>query len=161
MTDKAKRIISIVIVSIILISSAVLIISCNAVKEYEYKYLEDAYEAGWITEDDLKTIADYWNNDDRTLPEMQYSQNVVNNIKYTKFKAIHNHLDSLELKRIFFKDKKNMRIGYYGTYNGYVVATVSGKYSYVIVDPYIHAEKIIGGVSFYNYMTLTVYDINS
>ena len=69
MTDKAKRIISIVIVSIILISSAVLIISCSAVKEYEYKYLEDAYEAGWFTEDDLKTIADYWNNDDRTLPD--------------------------------------------------------------------------------------------
>ena len=80
MKTKAKRIISIVFVSIIVISLAVLIISCNAVKEYEYKYLDDAYEAGWITEDDLKTIADYWNND-RTRPEMQYSQNVVNNIK--------------------------------------------------------------------------------
>ena len=54
MTQKAKRIISIVIVSIILVSSALLIISCNAVKEYEYKNLEDAYEAGWITEDDLR-----------------------------------------------------------------------------------------------------------
>jgi hypothetical protein len=160
MTNKAKRIISIVIVSIILISTAVLIISCNAVKEYEYKYLEDAYEAGWITEDDLKTIADYWNNDDRTLPEMQYSQEVVNNIKYTKFKAIHYHFDSSELKYLFFKDKKNMRIGYYGTYNGYVVARVSGKYSSVVVDPYIHDEKTIGGVTFYNYMTLTVYKIN-
>ena len=159
MTDKAKRIISIVIVSIILISSALLIISCNAVKEYEYKNLEDAYEAGWITEDDLRTIADYWNNNNR--PEMQFSQKVEDRIKYTNFRWYYGYDDSSRSKFIFSKSKRDMHINYYGTYNGYVVATVSGKYSYVIVDPYIHAEKIIGGVSFYNYMTLTVYDINS
>ena len=157
MTDKAKRIISIVIVSIIVISMAVIIISCNAVKEYEYKYLEDAYEAGWITEDDLKTIADYWNNDDRTLPEMQYSQNVVDGIKYTKFKRYYSYDDSSRSKYLFLKKKRNIYLYYYGTYNGYVVVSswIEGT------DIAIYDEKIIGGVSFYNYMTLTVYDINS
>ncbi|MBO5214707.1 MAG: hypothetical protein J6B79_00775 [Clostridia bacterium] len=155
MTDKAKRIISIVIVSIILISTAVLIISCSAVKEYEYKYLEDAYEAGWITEDDLKTIADYYNN--RTHPEMQHSQNVVDGIKYTKFKRYYSYDDSSRSKYLFLKKKRNIHLYYYGTYNGYVVARswIEGA------DIAIYDEKIIGGVSFYNYMTLTVYDINS
>lgn len=157
MTTKAKRIISIVIVSIILISTAVLIISCNAVKEYEYKYLEDAYEAGWITEDDLKTIADYWNN--KTRPEMQLSQEVMDGIKYTHFKKNNEHFDALESKYLFLKNKRNISIKYYGTYKGYIVAGVSGGMNSTYL-PVIHDEKTIGGVTFYRLIEPRVYKIN-
>ncbi|MBO5215017.1 MAG: hypothetical protein J6B79_02390 [Clostridia bacterium] len=158
MTKKAKRIISIVIVSIILVSSALLIISCNAVKEYEYKNLEDAYEAGWITEDDLRTIADYWNNNNR--PEMQFSQKVEDRIKYTNFRWYYGYDDSSRLKFIFSKSKRDMHINYYGTYNGYVVARVNGRVFGVIVDPMIYDEKTIGGVTFYKFIQPWVYKIN-
>ena len=88
---------------------------------------------------------------------MQYSQNVVDGIKYTKFKRYSVYDDSSRSKYLFLKNKRNMYLDYYGTYNGYVVARsgIEGA------DIKIYDEKIIGGVSFYNYMTLTVYDINS
>ena len=157
MTKKAKRIISIVIVSIILISTAVLIISCSAVKEYEYKYLKAAYEAGWITEDDLQTLADYWNND-RTLPEMQYSQNVVNNIKYTHFNENIYADDSLRSKYLFSKNKHSISMTYYGTYNGYVVVYIIGGPN---IEDFFPKDITIGGVTFYKFRVLKVYKVNS
>ena len=152
MTNKAKRIISIVIVSIIVISLAVLIISCSAVKEYEYKYLEDAYEAGWLTEDDLRIIANYYNNG--TLSEIPLSKEKENNIRHT-------YLQEADI----YKYRPDATVNdvsvfnYYGIYNGYAVAFLRDRFFQY--DYKFWQEKEIGGVMFYNYIGLWVYDTNS
>ena len=145
----------------------VIVLGCNSLfacsifgnqKYYEEKTLEEAYEAGWITQEHLKSIAYYYNHETKEpefelIPKAELSKKVENTIKLS-------YLQQPSIK----EDFPNARVSsvdtfeYFGAYNGFVVVWIlDNLYMY---DLKFHDEKIIGGVSFYDYIGLSVYNTN-
>ena len=147
-----KKITSIIMVIVIMMTSCCLFSCSNNLKLYNEKSLEDAYEAGWLTEDDLRIIANYYNNG--TLSEIPLSKEKENNIRHT-------YLQEADI----YKYRPDATVNdvsvfnYYGIYNGYAVAFLRDRFFQY--DYKFWQEKEIGGVMFYNYIGLWVYDTNS
>lgn len=147
-----KKITSIIMVIVIMMTSCCLFSCSNNLKLYNKKSLEDAYEAGWLTEDDLREIAVHLNN--KTYSEIPLSKEKENNIRHT-------YLQEADI----YKYRPDATVNdvsvfrYYGIYNGYAVAFLRDRffqYDYVFWQ-----EKEIGGVMFYNCIPPLVYDTNS
>ena len=68
-------------VIVIMMTSCCLFSCSNNLKLYNKMSLEDAYEAGWLTEDDLRVIADHLNN--KTYSEIPLSKEKENNIRHS------------------------------------------------------------------------------
>ncbi len=150
-----KKVIVIVLATIMLLSTCVLG-ACNR-KYYAEKTLEEAYEAGWITQEHLKSIAYYYNHETEEpdfdlIPKAELPRKVEKTVKlsYLQWPGIKkNHPDADENDISAFT--------YYGTYNDCVVAFVFYKYYGDIFPP---VDKEIAGVMFYRYRTLYVYNKN-
>ncbi|MBO5215218.1 MAG: hypothetical protein J6B79_03430 [Clostridia bacterium] len=125
-------------------------IANRKVKLYEEMDLESAFNHGCLTAEDLKSIAYYHNGETASdfdpVPIMPLISKMENNVKLSYLKSY----SSATLENITAYD-------YYGTYNGYVVAYITCTLT--PTSP-TQSEKTIGGVKFYNYSSITVYNLN-
>ena len=116
--------------------------------------LEEAYENGWLTQDDLNNIAYYYHTrhgetehvDESFAPTPKtpetLSEDTQNKIKRT-------YLDEVAMAPDGTFDRIEIR-QYYGTYNGCVVVGIQSDY--VLIDPLLYPEHAIGEVIFYDYV---------
>lgn len=126
--------------------------------KYEEYNLETAYNNGYLTQDDLKSIAYYYNKetilpDFKLIPKAKLSPYVERSIKMS-------YLQRPSFKKDFpFATVKDIGVfDYYGTYNGYVVVKILD--SLARYDLIYEPEKMIGGVTFYDYNHLIkVFDV--
>lgn len=122
---------------------------------YERLDLEVAFERGWITTEDLKSIAYYYNRetDEPNFTLVPKTELTVD----TEYKLKMSYLNSSGIKDSFpdANEKNIVYFQYYGTYNGFVVARIRDNLLCYDIKTYPH--KIIGGVSFYDYISLEVY----
>jgi len=124
--------------------------------------LEEAYENGWLTKKDLKSIAYYYNNyhndqapepNFKLIPKQELSKEKIEEMKraYLQQNYIQaSHPNATTDHVTVFQ--------YYGTYNGNCVTfMLDDLFGY---DLHFEAEKEIGGSIFYDYVVLKVYYIN-
>lgn len=126
----------------------------------QFKNLKEAYEAGWITKEDLKSIAYYYNEFQGKVTEGEFLPVPKNPSSLDK-----STVD--KMKRAYreqnFKDKNQslevICVGmYYGTYHGSVVLDIgTGCMAY---DLLIQEEYVIGEAVFYNYSIINVWREN-
>ena len=134
------------IVLFMLLILSVTLVGCNKNLGKLYT-LEDAYNLNLITQDDLKSIAYYFNKLEDTdfVPKPKNPESIDKKterlIKKTYLRDI--------LKKPKLSIKKVHIYGYYGTYNGYIALRITDSYN--CYDYNIHEEYIIGGVSFYHF----------
>ena len=124
---------------------------CNA--PGAFYSLDEAYDNGWLTQEDLKNIAYYYNSysapdlePDYTFIPEPIDPNQLDNQTIKKMKKTY-QLTILKdwkapLKSVFLKV-------YYGTYQNCVIA--EWGHNWFAYDPYYEKEKMIGDVLFYNY----------
>ena len=123
----------------------------------EATYLDIAYANGWITQEQLKSIAYYYNEeteapDFELIPKLPLSKETEDNIKFS-------YLQKDYIKKVY-PDATIDHITvfrYYGTYNNYAVVFI--KDDLFMYDLKIEPEKEIGGVVFYNYCALSAYKL--
>ena len=125
---------------------------------YSEMSLENAYNLGCLKQEDLRSIAYYYNENTETptfelIPKVELDKKIENNIKLS-------YLQKTYIKEVYpnatINDIQNFE--YYGTYNGYaVVFIIDSLFGYDFV---FEPEYMIGGVPFYNYCQLSVYKIN-
>ena len=150
--------ISLIIAMLTVIACCCALSGCGDPVYYESKSLEDAYDAGWLTEEHMMSIAYHYNNfykeepEEPTfdlIPKEELSKKVIKNIKLT-------FLRDRNYTELTVKDVTEFY--YYGIYDGYVVALVyDSVYGYDFV---FHDEKTIGGAVFYSYRSIRVYNTN-
>ena len=135
-----------IIVLFMMLLLSVTLVGCNKNLGKLYT-LEDAYNLNLITQDDLKSIAYYFNKLEDTdfVPKPKNPESIDKKterlIKKTYLRDI--------LKKPKLSIKKVHIYGYYGTYNGYIALRITDSYN--CYDYNIHEEYIIGGVSFYHF----------
>ncbi len=135
-----------IIVLFMMLILSVTLVGCNKNLGKIYR-LEDAYNLNLITQDDLKSIAYYFNKLEDTdfVPKPKNPESIDKKterlIKKTYLRDI--------LKKPKLSIKKVHIYGYYGTYNGYIALRITDSYN--CYDYNIHEEYIIGGVSFYHF----------
>jgi len=111
--------------------------------------LKEAYELNYLTKEDLKSIAYYYNGFD----DSGFTPKPKNP------KSISKRNEKLIKKAYLYDELKNPKLGikkisiykYYGTYNGCIVIGVTDTYN--CYDYYFYDEYIIGDVSFYDFTT--------
>ena len=130
---------------------------------YDEKGIADAYEAGWITQEQLKSIAYYHNKnrvgdswepevmDFQLIPQTELDEKVSEHIRKSYLKIMRQYDSKLKMKDVKIDD-------YYGTYDGYVVSNMWVKLNHC--DIIFREEFEVGGVMFYNYNYLSVFDTN-
>ena len=137
-----------------MIMTSCCLFSCsNNLKIYNWLSLEDAYNEGWIAEDDLRVIAYQYNNL-ITWSEIPLSKEKENNIKHTYLQEadVYKYIPDATVNDVSV-------FHYYGIYNGYAVAFLRDRFFQC--DYVIWKEKEIGGVIFYKCIPPQVYDTNS
>lgn len=144
-----KKRIARILCGVLLLGSAFSLTGCKDDVIFERITFEQAVENGFITTEQVKSVAYYYNNyynenppepDFELIPKVKLSKKTVRNIK--KSYLHHQGYTNATTRNI-----ENYK--YYGTYNDYAI--VSMKVEFVCYDLIITAEKIIGGVSFFNY----------
>lgn len=139
-------------ISVVLFAAMILCTGCTASVGSFYS-LDEAYENGWLTQNDLQNIAYYYHIryggrehidesfvPDRKAPET-LSNATQNKIKRTYLNKVAEVPDgSLERVEIW---------QYYGSYNGCVVVAV--RSDYLLIDPLPYVDHTIGEVVFYDY----------
>ncbi len=123
------------------------ITGCKDTEEYEVKgtfySLQEAYDEGLLTVENLQSIADYLNNG--TLPDDVLSLSNERSIKqaYLTKILLKVHQNGTPL----FPDatiSDVILLGYYGTYNGAIAIRISDKYTdYGAVDIELTVEGVI------------------
>lgn len=124
---------------------------CNA--PGAFYSLDEAYDNGWLTQENLKNIAYYYNSysapdlepDDTFIPE-PIDPNQLDNQKIRKMKR---RYSKHSIKDVRIPLRFITVVKYYGTYNECDVVWITD--SYVLYDLLFEEEKQIGGVKFYNY----------
>ena len=126
----------------------------------EFVWLDEAYENEWLSQDDLKSIAYYYN--------LQYSDGeVVYEDDFTPLEKAPSELDEKtrdRIRAIYCKERGIRRklydevsvMTYYGTYQNCVVVEITTS-CMVGGDPMFYPEYELGGVKFYNYHYIGVY----
>ena len=142
--------------------SACILCGCKT-QYYDEKGIADAYEAGWITQEQLKSIAYYHNKntvgdswepevmDFQLIPQTELDEKVSEHIRKSYLKLMRQYDSKLKMKDVKIDE-------YYGTYDGYVVANMWVKLNFC--DIIFRPELEIGGVMFYNYNYLSVFNTN-
>lgn len=161
---KIKKLVSVLVICLLMVATYTFCGCTIGFKGYEVTDLETAYEKGYITQEDLKSIAYYYNNyynteppepDFELIPKKKLSKQTIKKLKTTY------------LIKSGFKDGQHSDVTvdnidiflYYGTYNNYAVVWM--RDNVIGFDPAFWKEKEIGGVVFYNLVGLPVYDLNS
>ena len=152
-----KRILRI-FVSLVMSIMMCFVTSCKKQELYNEMSLENAYSLGYLTQEDLKSIAYYYNAETaeptfELIPKVELNKSIEEKIKLS-------YLQRSYIKDTYPKATANdiRRFDYYGTYNGCaVVFIIDSLFAYDFV---FEAEYTIDGVTFYNYCALSVYQIN-
>lgn len=117
--------------------------ACDIKPVGKFYKLEEVYEAGQITQEDLQSIADYYNSD--KLPAEKLDAKIEKNICQTAaYNENHNIYNTENKKQYTAKDFSVSN--FYGVYNGYYVVKVKRQ---DIDEIYSRREKEIFGVKFY------------
>lgn len=116
----------------------------------KYYLLQTAYDNGWLNEDDLKSIACYYNDFQKkdnpysgmyVPPAEGLSEDVENELKQAYLNQIAEYPDGL---------LENVQINYYyGTYNGNIIIKIRSYY--IFIEPIEKEEFYIGNVVFKSY----------
>ena len=120
--------------------------------------LEEAYESGLISKDELRSIAYYYNGEEAATDFVPIPKNPESLSEETV----------LKIKKAYYLklggDEKGAVIddvgigGYYGTYSGCVVVVINGScVSGIGGDPIYYPEYTIDGIVFYQYTPLKVW----
>ncbi|MDE6441858.1 MAG: hypothetical protein K2L12_03780 [Clostridia bacterium] len=118
----------------------------DAVFDRQILSLEDAYENDLLSEENLKSIADYYNNPDTRPNDLSEDTRETINTAFCKQFGITDY------------DKAGVPSTYFGTYSGCTVVQISTTCdSEFGGDPICYTEYTIGGVTFYRYSPLMVY----
>jgi len=121
---------------------------CTSIKGSFYS-LQEAYDNGWLTQEDLQSLAYYYNvgsNDESFVPKPKNPESLS---KETENMIIKTHLEGIK------KDFPTATISdvniaeYYGVYNDCIAISV--RDNYYAIDVLVEPEYIVGGVSFYNF----------
>lgn len=115
--------------------------------------LEEAYENGWLTQDDLKNIAYYYHDaqevdvsDETFAPSPKDPETLSAETEYKIKRTYLNDVIGKEdgsFEHVFI-------YGYYGTYDGNVVIAISDDYHGY--DYVAEPQYNVGGVTFYQYI---------
>ncbi|MCH5148830.1 MAG: hypothetical protein J1G05_05675 [Clostridiales bacterium] len=120
--------------------------------------LEEAYESGFISKDDLRSIAYYYNSEEAATdfvpipknPE-SLSEETVRKIKKAYYFKVGGEKTEAVVDDVSIG-------GYYGTYSGCVVVVINAScMSGIGGDPVYYPEYTIDGVVFYQYTPLKVW----
>ena len=139
--------------SIVTVLFAVLLCSCDYASLYqgEFYILQQAYDAGWLTQEDLKSIAYYHNggiNGNEEIMGEDYQPQ-------PKTPEVLDKLTGRSIKQSYidnFLTDKNAKISginiedYYGSYDNYITLMISDIYSGTTGDI---SWQTIDGVKFY------------
>ncbi len=118
--------------------------SCAMVKFQNIQYIDEAYEEGLISKDELEQIAYYYNNYDNViLDKNEISKHIQRKIKKDYNKEIMKEYANCSCSTSISIDN------YYGTYDKCIAISLSSKY--VTLDPYIVEVYVVDDVKFYNY----------
>ena len=116
------------------------VVGCNTVKGTFYT-LQEAYDNGWLTQENLQTIANYHHDNSISYPE-SLSDNIAKSIKRSWAKKLKDDNPETDIT----EEKVNI-VNYYGTYNECVAVIVDrSDVDYPAVYAPVTIE--IGGVSF-------------
>lgn len=155
------KIISLALSLIIVIVCALTLVGCNNLEpKGEFYTLQQAYDDGLITQEDLWSIAYYYCNgiDYSDFNGVDYSAitPIPKNPKILDEKTLAKITNDALIKLLAEKDKdgrqlhpkataKDIRVGYYGTYNGMIAVVIEDSFT-----PYVDVElqDTIGGVIF-------------
>lgn len=138
-----RKIIAIVLIALILCAACCVFAGCENCPG-EFHSLKQAYDIGWLTQDDLKSIAYHYGNRDenyKPIPIDEISKDIQFKIKQTYVAYLREQ--GLE------GTVNNVRITkFYGEYSGhYVINVVDDLHGY----DYVFTDENIGGVMFYHY----------
>ena len=127
---------------------ATVIVEIDAVQEVGAFYsLQKAFDSGWLTKDDLQSIAYYLNDDLIPIYPIALSPEIETAIKETRAFDLRSEVDAYGVSR--FPDAKAEDVslkGYYGKYNKlYAVMIVDWFTEYVLEE----WSEIIDGVPFH------------
>lgn len=130
-----------------------LLCSCNSNKKSfdgSFFSLDEAYELGYINNDDLSSIAYYFNSD--KYPDIVPKEKNPSSLsKYEEYIIKYLYLKNERVNHGYQIEDINIR-KYYGTYNGCVVINIKNKR--IFYDLVFEDEHRIGDVIFYHYTTL-------
>lgn len=124
------------------------LVACGPENKGSFYSLREAYDNGWLTQEDLKSLAYYYNggsNDESFVPKPKtpefLSKEIENKIRKT-------YLSEKKIKKDFpFATIKRISItGYYGIYNDCIIVGVTDdyyRYDYVVEPEYIIGEVLI------------------
>ncbi len=141
--------------SIVAVLLAVFLCSCDDASLYqgEFYILQQAYDAGWLTQEDLKSIAYYHNGgingNEEIMGEDYQPQPKTPEVldKFTERSIKQSYIDN-------FLTDKNAKISginiedYYGGYDNYITIMISDTYSGTTGD--INWQTIDGVKFYYN-----------
>lgn len=143
---------------LVLLGTVILCAGCAPEQRYaklagSFYSLDEAYENGWLTQDDLKNIAYYFHArngeteyiDEAFAPDPKTPESLD---KKTQYKIKRTYLNEI----IDMSDGSFDRVDiydYFGTYNDNIVVYISDTYH--AYDYVIEEEHVIGGVCFYDY----------
>ena len=115
--------------------------------------LEEAYENGWLTQDDLNNIAYYYHTRHGETEHVDESFAPTPKTPETLSEDTQNKIKRTYLDEVIAMPNASfdgvMIYGYFGTYHDNIVVHISDTYH--AYDYVIEAEHIIGGVCFYDY----------
>ena len=111
-------------------------------------YLENAYEAGKITKDDLRSIAYYYNSE-KVLPPDILDKETERKIQNC-WKEMRYNSESIDASKV--------SVRYYGTYGGYKAVEISASCTNGGGDPIIIEKYEIDGVTFTNYFSVCLWE---
>ena len=148
---------------IVLPMSAGLCTGCSPEQRYSksvgsFYSLDEAYENGWLTQNDLKNIAYYYHTrhgetdhvDETFIPNPKTPENLSED---TQNKIKRTYLDEVAMvpDGVFERIEISQ---YFGTYNECVVIGI--KSDYIVYEPILYPVHIIGEVFFYDYIPTAI-----
>lgn len=132
----------------VMIIMAVSLTACENTKGSFYS-LQEAYEQNWLTQENLKNLAYYYNgesDDENFVPTTKnpesLSTDVENKIKKTHLTGIKKDYPTATVSGIHI-------VEYYGIYNDCVAVYI--KDDYRVIDILVEPEYIVGGILFRNF----------
>ena len=129
------------------------LVSCNA--SSKLINLEDAYNTGIISKEELWNIA-YYHNECINASDVEYDLKDIGTLPNYIERKIKNYYKKIELDDVLCPSNKLIYIsGFYGEYNNKYVVKIHNEYK--VVDLYIYDEYRIDEIVFLKYSVYGFY----
>lgn len=152
--SKTKIMRAVCLLLVLLCSSVIALVGCDSKPDNFYS-LQEAYDNGWLTQEDLQSIAYYYHdtpkrnqykdNDFEPIPKQELTRQMERKIRQA-------HLE--DFKKAFPGEKARLNnvyiLNYFGTYGDCIVVDVADNIP-LCRDPLFIDKKEIGNVMFYSY----------